>query len=129
MAWVQLVTMLALFEFLGFAMAVAGARERYGVKAPATTGNDQFERYFRVQQNTLEQLLLFLPSLWIAAAYWNPLLVAAVGAVFLIGRLLYFRGYVREPRQRHIGFMLSIVPSATLALGATIGIVRALTGF
>jgi uncharacterized membrane protein YecN with MAPEG domain len=129
MAWVQLVTMLALFEFLGFAMAVAGARERYGVKAPATTGNDQFERYFRVQQNTLEQLLLFLPSLWIAATYWNPLLVAAVGAVFLIGRLLYFRGYVREPRQRHIGFMLSIVPSATLALGATIGIVRALTGF
>ena len=129
MAWVQLVTMLALFEFLGFAMAVAGARERYGVKAPATTGNDQFERYFRVQQNTLEQLLLFLPSLWIAATYWNPLLVAAVGAVFLIGRLLYFRGYVHEPRQRHIGFMLSIVPSATLALGATIGIVRALTGF
>jgi len=129
MAWVQLVTMLALFEFLGFAMAVAGARERYGVKAPATTGNDQFERYFRVQQNTLEQLLLFLPSLWIAATYWNPLLVAAIGAVFLIGRLLYFRGYVREPRQRHIGFMLSIVPSATLALGATIGIVRALTGF
>ena len=129
MAWVQLVTMLALFEFLGFAMAVASARGRYAVKAPATTGNDQFERYFRVQQNTLEQLLLFLPSLWIAAAYWNPLLVAAVGAVFLIGRLLYFRGYVREPRQRHIGFMLSIVPSATLALGATIGIVRALTGF
>ena len=128
MAWVQLATMLALFEFLGFAMAVAGARERYGVKAPATTGNDVFERYFRVQQNTLEQLLLFLPSLWIAAAYWNPILVAAVGAVFLIGRLLYFRGYVREPRQRHIGFMLSIVPSATLALGATIGIARALTG-
>jgi uncharacterized membrane protein YecN with MAPEG domain len=128
MAWVQLVTMLALFEFLGFAMAVASARGRYAVKAPATTGNDQFERYFRVQQNTLEQLLLFLPSLWIAAAYWNPMLVAAVGAVFLVGRLLYFRGYVREPRQRHIGFMLSIVPSATLALGATIGIVRALTG-
>ena len=128
MAWVQLVTMLALFEFIGFANAVGNARVRYGVKAPATTGNEQFERYFRVQQNTLEQLLLFLPSLWIAAAYWNPLLVAAVGAVFLLGRLLYFRGYVREPRQRHVGFVLSIVPSAVLALAATFGIVRALTG-
>jgi len=128
MAWVQLVTLLALFEFFGFAWAVANARVRFGVKAPATFGNEHFERYFRVQQNTLEQLLLFLPSLWIAAAYWNPMLVAAVGAVFLIGRLLYFRGYVREPRQRHIGFMLGIVPSTVLALGATIGVVRTLVG-
>lgn len=128
MAWVQLVTLLALFEFFGFAFAVGNARVRFAVKAPATSGHDVFERYFRVQQNTLEQLLLFLPSLWIAAAYWNPMLVAAIGAVFLIGRLLYFRGYVREPRQRHIGFMLSIVPSTVLALGATIGVIRALIG-
>jgi uncharacterized membrane protein YecN with MAPEG domain len=126
MAWIQLVTLLALFEYLGFGMAVGNARVRYGVKAPATTGHAEFERYFRVQQNTLEQLLLFLPVLWIAAAYWDPRLVAAVGAVFLVGRLLYFRGYVREPRQRHIGFMLSIVPSAVLALGACVGVVRAL---
>jgi len=129
MAWVQLVALLALFEFFGFALAVAGARQRYGVKAPATSGNEQFERYFRVQQNTLELLVMFLPSLFIASAYWNPQLVAAVGAVYLVGRLVYFRGYVREPSQRHIGFMLSIVPVSVLALGATYGAVRVLLGF
>jgi uncharacterized membrane protein YecN with MAPEG domain len=128
MAWVQLVTLLALFEFYGFAQAVGNARVRYGVKAPATSGNEHFERYFRVQQNTLEQLVVFLPSLWMAAAYWPAELAAAVGAVFLVGRLLYFRGYVREPRQRHIGFILSIVPSTLLALGALLGVARALLG-
>ena len=124
MAWVQLVTMLALLEYFGFAYAVGSARGRYGVKAPATTGNENFERYFRVQQNTLELLVMVLPSLWIAASYWDPLLVAAIGAVYLVGRLLYFRGYVREPRARHIGFILSIVPASVLGLGALVGVVR-----
>jgi glutathione S-transferase len=128
MPWVQLVALLAVCEFFGFALAVAGARRRYGVPAPATSGNADFERYFRVQQNTLEQLIMFLPSLFIAAAYWNPQLVAAVGAFFLVGRLVYFRGYVREARQRHTGFLLGIAPTVALALAALIGVVRALLG-
>jgi uncharacterized membrane protein YecN with MAPEG domain len=128
MAWVQLVALLALFEYFGFAWAVGRARELYGIKAPATSGNEQFECYFRVQQNTLELLIVFLPLLWIAASYWNPLWVAAIGAVFLVGRLLYFRGYVSDPRQRHIGFQLSSVPIVLLALGSTVGVVRALLG-
>jgi uncharacterized membrane protein YecN with MAPEG domain len=127
MAWVQLVTLLALVEYFAFASAVGAARVRYGVKAPATSGNENFERYFRVQQNTLELLVVFLPLLWMAATYWNPPWVAAVGAVFVLGRLVYFRGYVREPRARHLGFMLSIVPVVALALGAAVGIVRALS--
>ena len=126
MLWVQLVTLLALFEYFGFAFAVGSARVRYGVKAPAISGNDQFERYFRVQQNTLEVLILFLPILWIAASYWNPIWVAAIGAVYLVGRLLYFRGYVRDPRQRSLGFGLSMVPIMLLALGALFGIVKGL---
>ena len=126
MAWVQLVTLLAVFEFFGFGYAVGAARARYGIKAPATSGNEIFERYFRVQQNTLELLVMFLPATWIAAAYWNPLWVAAIGAVYLVGRLLYLRGYVRDPRRRDVGFALSIVPIAVLALGATVGVVRAL---
>jgi uncharacterized membrane protein YecN with MAPEG domain len=126
MAWVQLVTLLALIEYFFFSYAVGEARVKFGIKAPAISGNENFERYFRVQQNTLEQLIVFLPVLWIAAAYWDPLPVAAVGAVFLLGRLLYFRGYVREPRARHIGFMLSSVPIALLTLAAAIGVVRAL---
>jgi glutathione S-transferase len=128
MAWVQLIALLALIQFYGFALAVAGARRRYGVAAPATSGNADFERYFRVQQNTLELLIMFLPSLFIAAAYWNPQLVAAVGAVYLVGRLVYFRGYVRAASQRHTGFMLSIVPATLLALAGLFGVVRALLG-
>jgi len=126
MAWVQLVELLALFEYLGFGTAVGNARARCGIKAPAISGNEEFERYFRVQQNTLELLIVFLPVLAIAAAYWNPLWVAAIGAVFLVGRLVYFRAYVREPRQRSLGYGLSIVPVILLAIGALIGVVRAL---
>jgi uncharacterized membrane protein YecN with MAPEG domain len=129
MAWVQLVTLLALAEYFAFASAVGVARVRYGVKAPATSGNENFERYFRVQQNTLELLVVFLPLLWMAAMYWNPLWVAAVGAVFVIGRLVYFRGYIREPRARQLGFALSVVPVIALALGAAVGIVRVLSGW
>jgi len=126
MAWVQLVALLALFEYLGFGTAVGNARARCGIKAPAISGNEEFERYFRVQQNTLELLIVFLPVLAIAAAYWNPLWVAAIGAVFPVGRLVYFRAYVREPRQRSLGYGLSIVPVILLAIGALIGVVRAL---
>jgi uncharacterized MAPEG superfamily protein len=81
-----------------------------------------------VQQNTLELLIVFLPVLAIAAAYWNPVWVAAIGAVYLIGRLVYFRAYVREPRQRSLGYGLSIVPVLLLALGSVIGVVRSLLG-
>ncbi len=126
MAWVQLVALLALFEYVGFMVAVGNARTRYGIKAPATSGDENFERYFRVQQNTLELLIMFLPSLAIAALYWNPVWVAAIGAVFLVGRLLYFRGYVRDPRQRSLGFTLSSVPVIVLALGGLIGVLRTL---
>jgi uncharacterized membrane protein YecN with MAPEG domain len=126
MAWVQLVALLALFEYLGFGTAVGNARARFGIQAPATSGNEEFERYFRVQQNTLELLIVFLPVLAVAAAYWNPLWVAAVGAMYLVGRLIYFRAYVREPRQRSLGYALSIVPVLVLAIGAVIGVVRAL---
>lgn len=128
MAWVQLVALLALFEYMGFGTAVGNARTRLGIKAPAITGNVEFERYFRVQQNTLELLVVFLPVLAIASAYWNPVWVAAIGAVFLAGRLVYFRAYVRDPSQRSLGYGLSIVPVIVLALGATIGVARALLG-
>ncbi|HZP66237.1 MAG TPA: MAPEG family protein, partial [Rudaea sp.] len=79
MAWTHLVILLALFEYIGFGILVGRARERYGVKAPAITGNEIFERYFRVQQNTLELLILFVPAMLITAQYWNGAWVALVG--------------------------------------------------
>jgi len=128
MAWIHLVTLLALFEYIGFIALVGRARGQYGIKAPATAGHEMFERYFRVQMNTLELLIVFVPALWMAAAYWNPVWVAVLGAVYLIGRVLYLRGYVADPRSRSMGFALSATPIILLLLAAAIGMFRQLTG-
>lgn len=126
MHYVELVVLLALLQFLIFIVFVGRARGRYGIKAPATSGHEIFDRYFRVQHNTQENLLMFLPALWIAAAYWNPLWIAAVGAIYLIGRVLYCAGYVRDPRSRAIGYMLTAIPIVVLLLAALYGVVRAM---
>lgn len=126
MVWINLVTLCALIEYFVFAFLVGRARVRYGVHAPATSGHAVFERYFRVQQNTLELLILFVPALWISAQYWDPRIIAAIGAVYVIGRILYFRGYVSAPAARHNGFLLSIIPVALLLLAGAAGVAIAL---
>ncbi len=126
MPFVHIVIGLALIEFLYFGIAVAQARGRYNVSAPATTGNEIFERYFRVQMNTLEQLVIFLPAILIFSHYFSPYVAAAAGAVFVIGRLLYFARYVQDPRKRETGFILTIAPNSFLLVGAIVGAVRAL---
>jgi glutathione S-transferase len=127
MPFVHVVIALALIEFIVFGFAVGRARVRYQVPAPATTGNEVFERYFRVQMNTLEQLIIFVPSILLFARYFSAYLAAALGALFIIGRALYFRGYVKDPKRREAGFMLSLIPNLVLLIGALIGAVRALT--
>jgi glutathione S-transferase len=126
MAWINLVTLLALIEYFTFGWLVGTARRRYGIKAPATSGDPVFERYFRVQQNTLEVLVIFLPALWISAQYWDPLIIAAIGAIFLVGRVLYFNTYVRNPASRGVGFGLSMGPALLLVLAGLVGIARTL---
>jgi uncharacterized membrane protein YecN with MAPEG domain len=126
MAWVDLVVMLALLEYLGFAICVARARGQHGVEPPAMTGHPIVERWLRVQGNTLELLILFVPGLWAAARYWKPEYMAAVGVVFVIGRALYAKGYVDEPVKRSMGFLLSILSALALVLLAAVGAVRAL---
>jgi glutathione S-transferase len=127
MPLVHLVIALALVEFFLFCVAVARARTRYNIPAPATTGNDVFERYFRVQMNTLEQLVIFVPSVLLFARYVNVYGAAGLGVVFLIGRALYFQGYVKAPQARHVGFILSVVPNLALLIGAIIGAIVALS--
>lgn len=124
MAWVALVIVLALLEFLVFLLMVGRARGRYGIAAPATTGHEVFERHFRVQQNTMEQLLLFLPSIWLFATFISATWAAALGAIFLVGRALYAVSYVRDPKSRGLGFALSMLPNMALMLGALIGAIR-----
>jgi uncharacterized membrane protein YecN with MAPEG domain len=114
MALVELITVLALLQFFWFGVLVGNARGRFGVKAPAMTGNEVFERYVRVQMNTLELLILLLPALWIATAYVATHWVALLGAVYLIGRFIYLRAYVAEPSKRSIGFSVSALPILVL---------------
>ena len=126
MAYVHLVIVLALLEFLLFGYAVGRARTRYKVPAPAMSGHEVFDRYFRAQMNTLEQLVVFLPSLWLFARYLNAWAAVVLGLLFIVGRALYFRGYVQAAESRHAGFVLSAIPNVTLLIGALIGVSRAI---
>jgi glutathione S-transferase len=126
MPFVAIVTVLALAEFFWFSVRVARARARYGVVAPATTGHEEFERHFRVHMNTQEQLVMFLPALWIFASYVSPLWAAALGVVFLLGRAIYAISYVREPKSRGLGFALTVIPTFLLLIGSLAWAVRAI---
>ena len=125
---VFVVMLLALLEYFGFSMAVGRARYRYGVKAPATSGNEDFERVYRVQMNTLELLAIFLPALWAFAIFVDPMWAAVLGVVFIIGRFMYFTGYVKAADKRSAGFGLSMLPTLALLIGGLIGAVRAMLG-
>ena len=118
LGWVDIVAMLALLQFLQFGVLVGQARGRYGVKAPAVSGDERFERIYRVQMNTLELLVMLLPAMYVAARYWPPTWVAAAGAVYLLGRVIYWRDYLADPKRRGLGFLLSIAPMFALVLAA-----------
>jgi uncharacterized membrane protein YecN with MAPEG domain len=126
MAYVDIVTALALLQFIVFGIKVGRARERHGIKAPAITGNEIFERSFRVQQNTLEQLIVFLPGLYLYCHYFSPYVAAGLGVVYLIGREVYSAAYVKDPAKRSTGFGLTALPMLVLVVGGLFGAVRQL---
>jgi glutathione S-transferase len=117
MAYVLIVIVLSLVQFIAFGIAVGRARGKYNVHAPATSGNEVFERYFRVHMNTLEQLIAFLPAIWLFAQFISPRWAAALGAVYLVGRQLYFMSYVKDPKARSLGFALSSTPTIVMLVG------------
>ena len=123
MALVNVIVALSLLQFFAFATAVGLAREKYHVPAPATTGNEVFERYFRVQMNTLELLIMFVPAIWMFGFYVSANTAAGLGAIYIIGRVIYFFSYVRDPGKRSLGFALSAGPVIVLVVGALIGAV------
>jgi glutathione S-transferase len=117
---VDIVAMLAVIQYLAFGTMVGQARGKYGVAAPATTGHEGFERMYRVQMNTLELIVILLPTLYAAARYWPAWVVAAVGGVYLVGRVVYWRAYVSNPASRGLGFFLSFAPVLGLVLATLV---------
>ena len=121
MEYVAVVAVLALLQYILFASLVGWARGKFGVNGPAVTGHPVFERYFRVQMNTLELLVALLPGLWLFAQYVSPSWAALLGTVYLVGRFVYLRSYVADPARRGLGFGLSMLPILALLLGALVG--------
>ena len=121
MALVTIITMLALVEYIFFGMQVGLARGKYNVVAPATTGHPQFERVNRIHLNTLEQLVVFIPGLWAFGYFVSFTWGAVLGAVYLVGRIVYSVSYSKDPDSRGIGVLLSVLPSYVMVLGALAG--------
>jgi glutathione S-transferase len=136
MLYPALVTIFALMMYQVFTLNVGRARDTFGVKAPAITGSPEFEARYRVQMNTLEQIIVFIPSLWMFALFlgpvtiagihgsvWAPIIAAILGVVWILGRIIYARGYYKSPSKRHIGFMIAFISTSLLMLGALAGMV------
>ena len=126
MQYVDLVAIAAVFQFLCFGAMTGLARRKSGLKAPKVTGDESFERMYRVQMNTLEMLVAFMPALFIASKYWPPELTASLGAVYIIGRLIYWRAFVTKPASRGLGFKLTITPIALLIFLTCLGVFMSL---
>ena len=132
MALVILIIILALIEYTAFSFQVGMAREKYGVKAPAISGHPEFDKYFRVQQNTLEQLIVFIPTIlafsWSAENIGWPgyYIASGLGVFFLIGRFVYAISYVNDPAKRGAGFMLTFLPSVVMMIGTLVCILISL---
>jgi glutathione S-transferase len=117
-AYVAIVTLLALLTYFWMGLQVGMARRKCGIAAPAMTGDPVLERTIRAHYNTLEWLPIFLGSLWLFAIYWSDLVAAIVGAVWIVGRILYQTGYVKDASKRELGFMIQALATAVLLFGA-----------
>ncbi len=126
MEYVAIVTALALLVYMYMAFRVGTSRGKYNVEAPAISGNPTWERLYRVQTNTVEQFVVFLPALWIFAYLGNPVWAAGIGSVFVIGRVIYMISYVKDPARRTLGFAIGFLANVVLVIGVLVQAVRAL---
>ena len=121
--WPSLITVSALILYFVVTINVGRARFKHKVSPPQMTGNPDFERVLRVQQNTLEQMILFLPSLWLFSQFISPIWGAAIGAVWIIGRILFAWGYYQAAEKRAAGFGISTLATLALLGGSLTGII------
>jgi glutathione S-transferase len=121
--YVAIVTSLALIQAFVFAWQVGQQRVRHEVRAPAVHGAPEFDRAFRVHQNTVEQLVIFIPALWIFASYWRADIAAGIGLVFVVSRQVYRKAYIEDPAKRSAGFGVGAAAMTVLMLGGLAGAV------
>jgi len=119
-----IVVLLTILLQFGTVWATGHAREKYGIKAPAISGHPGFERAWRVQMNTLESTVIFLPTLWLAAQYGFPFWGGLAGLVWVIGRVWYAAAYLKDPAKRGPGYMVSSFGWAVLLVLGVFGLVR-----
>jgi glutathione S-transferase len=121
------VTVLALLMYFWTGFGVARMRGKHNIVAPSITGHPEFDRAYRVQLNTLEYLVIFLPLLWLSNAYFQmlPLLTGALGLVWIVGRIVYALAYQAEPSKRSTGFLISGIALLGLLITTIIGLVQA----
>jgi len=122
----SLATLLVMLTYFWTLWLVGNARKQFGVKAPAVTGHEQFERCFRVQNNTIEQMFLLFPVMWLCAFWVNDLYAAIGGAVWCVGRILYGIGYMKNPASRAVGFYITALPAMAMLVADAVVIVRSL---
>jgi len=118
---IAVVTVLAVFQVFSFAYLVGKQRAKHGVKAPAITGEAEFERAFRIHQNSVEQMVIFIPALWLFGYYVHALIGAGLGLVFVIARFIYRKSYLNDPTSRTAGFSIGALAMMVLLLGGLIG--------
>lgn len=116
MTYVVLVTLLLLIQYLVFAMQVGAARGTGNVQAPAISGDEHYERCSRVQMNTIEQLIVTLPAMWVCAYFFRPDVAAVLGFIFFVSRFIYSAAYRKEPSSRATGFVIGFVANIALLL-------------
>jgi len=120
---VVIVILVALAEYMVFSGLVGRARAKYRIAAPAITGHDVFERTFRVHQNSLENLIVFVPAVWVFGAYVSPLWAAGIGVVYIVARAMYARGYIAAAEKRGVGSGVTGVVLMVLVIGGLVGVI------
>lgn len=121
----EIVTILSVLTLFYMSVPVGRARGKHGIKAPSITGHEDMDRAVRVHMNSLEQFALYMPMLWVATLTFTlvPWLPAAMGLVWIVGRLIYMQAYLADPGKRSAGFGITLLSTAALLVMSVIGVV------
>lgn len=126
LALTSLISLLIVLLMFANSLAVGRARVKYKIVAPATAGHENFERVYRVQMNTIENVLMFVPAMWIYAVYIGDTGAGATGVIWLVGRVWYALAYTNDPSKRGPGFGIAIFAMFGAWIGGAYGVAQTL---